>query len=238
MMERKSDKVFWGLFFILGAVFLLVGRLGYLQDVNVFTLLFAVFLVACFLKSLFHVEFTGMLFSLAFLAIIFDDELGITAITPWPVLGAALLGSIGLGMLFHRRRHFYGDFHHHHHHMEEYCETVDVEDGSQVNYGTTFGSSIKYVNSDDFKQASLNCSFGAMKVYFDNAVIQSGSAVINLRASFCGVELYIPKEWKVINHASVSLGGIDEKNHPQSNGTPVVTITGSVSFGGVEIIYV
>lgn len=250
-MERKSDKIFWGVFFILGAVFILVSKLGYLQEVNVFTLLFAVFLAACFLKSLFHVEFTGMLFSVAFLAILFDDELGITAITPWAVLGAALLGSIGLGMLFHKNHwhhwhHWNGyrgqkddiNFEHDHRNFEEYCETVNTEDGSSIHYATNFGASTKYVNSDDFKQADLECSFGAMKVYFDNAVIRDASAVINLRVSFSGVELYIPKEWKVVNHASVSLGGLDEKNRPQSNGSPVVTITGSVSLGGVEIIYV
>jgi predicted membrane protein len=235
-MERRLEKIFWGLFFIFGAAFILVSQLGYLQDVNVFTLLFAVFLAACFLKSLIHVEFTGMLFSLAFLAIIFDHELRITAITPWPVLGAALLGSIGLNIIFHKHHHYYHSYNHKH--FEENFETVDVEDGSKVNYGTSFGSSIKYVNSDDFKQANLHCSFGAMKVYFDNAVIQSGSAVINLQVSFSGVELYIPKEWKIVNHAGVSLGAITEKNRPQSNDSPVVTITGSASFSGIEIIYV
>ena len=235
-MERKSDKIFWGVLLILGAVFILVSRLGYLQDVNVFTLFFAVFLAACFVKSLLHMQFTGMLFSLAFLAIIFDDELGITAITPWPVLYAAVLGSIGLGMIFHKHPNYCHSYKHKE--FEENCETVDVEDGSKISYGTSFGSSIKYVNSDDFKQANLDCSFGAMKVYFDNAVIQSGSAVINLRVSFSGVELYIPKEWKIVNRAGVSLGAITEKNRPQPGETPVVTITGSVSFGGVDIIYV
>ena len=71
-MGKKLDKLFWGLFFILGAVFILVSRMGYLKDMNVFTLILAVFLAGCFLKSLFHVEFTGMLFSLAFLAILFS----------------------------------------------------------------------------------------------------------------------------------------------------------------------
>ena len=41
-----------------------------------------------------------MLFSLAFLIIVNDELLGLEAITPWPVLGAALLGSLGLNLLF------------------------------------------------------------------------------------------------------------------------------------------
>lgn len=37
---------------------------------------------------------------LAFLIIVNDKVLGMEAITPWPVLGAAVLGSIGLKFLF------------------------------------------------------------------------------------------------------------------------------------------
>ena len=60
-------------------------------------------------KSLRKLEWTGILFSLAFLAIIYADMLHIEHLTPWPVLGAALLGSIGLNMIFHKnpQAHFY-----------------------------------------------------------------------------------------------------------------------------------
>ncbi len=235
MKRHNGEKIFWGLFFVLGAIFLLVGKMGILQDVNVVTIFFAIFLAAWFVRSVVRLEFTGLLFSLAFLAILFDDQLGITAITPLPVLAAALLGSIGLGMIFHRH-----PYHHHweQHSFEERTETIDVEDTSCFSFSTKFGSSIKYINTDDFKQANLGCSFGAMKVYFDTAVIQNGSATVKLDVSFSGVELYIPKGWQVENHVISSFGAIDEKNRAQSNGTPVLNIVGNISFGGVEIIYV
>lgn len=237
MKKYNGEKIFWGLFFILGAAFLLIGKMGFLQEVSAFTIMFAILLTGWFVHSLIHVEFTGILFSLAFLAILFDKQLGITAITPWPVLTAALLGSIGLGMLFH------GRWHRHHHHWEQYSfeehsETINVDDTSCFTFSTKFGSSIKYINTDELKQANLECSFGAMKVYFDNAAIKDGHAVANLAVSFSGVELYIPKEWQVVNHASASFGAVDEKNRAQTNGSPILTLTGNVSFGGVEIIYV
>ncbi|GLB29840.1 hypothetical protein LAD12857_17630 [Lacrimispora amygdalina] len=111
-----------------------------------------------------------------------DVLLGITEITPWPVLGAALFESIGLSIIFH-------DHHYHHGHYkneEHFTEIIDQDDGKSFHFETTFGSSIKYVNSDDFSQANLNCSFGAMKIYFDNAVIQNENAVIRLDVSFEG----------------------------------------------------
>lgn len=48
-------------------------------------------------------------FSVAFLAIVNSRLLGIEKLVPWPVLGAALLGTIGLNMLFpsrHRHGHY------------------------------------------------------------------------------------------------------------------------------------
>ncbi len=237
-MKRNGEKIFWGLFFVLGAVFILVGRLGYLQGVGVLTLLLAVLLAACFIKSLIHMEYTGIFFSLAFFAILFDEELGITALTPGPVLLAALFGSIGFHILFHGRRRRLCAYSKRDPFAGGDCKTVDVEDESRICYGTSFGSSIKYVNTDDFRQADLACSFGAMKVYFDNAIIQSGSATVNLHVSFAGMELYVPKEWQVVNHASATFGAVDEKNRSKTTGAPVLMLTGSVSFGGVEIIYI
>jgi len=228
----KKEKVFWGMFFILAGIFLIISRLGYFTDINIFSLILTIFLVACMVKSLRHLSFAGILFPAAILCIIYAKPLGITAITPWPVLGAALFGSIGLSIIFHKSHHYV------HYKEDEYSEVIDQQDGNSFKFETSFGSSIKYVNADDFKYADLDCSFGAMKIYFDHAMIQNGNAVINLDISFAGVELFIPKTWNVINKANVSFGAIEEKTRNQTDGSPVVTLTGEVSFSGVTIYYV
>ena len=96
----KSSKVFWGIFFILAAVYVIVSKFGILPDVGVFSILITVLLIWMFIEGIRNVDFFGILFSSAFLCIVYDDQLGITALTPWTVLGAALLGSIGLSMIF------------------------------------------------------------------------------------------------------------------------------------------
>ena len=96
----KKDNVFWGVLLLLAAFYIIINNLGFMPDVNVVRLGLAVICVVVFFKSLARLEFGGMLFSLAVLAILFDSQLGITALTPWPVLIAALLGSIGLNMIF------------------------------------------------------------------------------------------------------------------------------------------
>ena len=227
----KKERIFWGLFFIVSGIFLIVSRMGVLGDIGVFSLLLTVFFAACLIKSIVHRSIAGVLFSVAFLCIIYAGPLGIESITPWPVLGAALLGSIGCSFLYHPKRSYYPQ----HIGSEESIETVDC---AQMEFSATCSGSIKYVNSDDFQSADLHCAFGSLKVYFDNAVIQNGEAVLHLDVSFGGVELYVPRNWTVVNKASAAFGGIDEKNNNHSSGGPVVKLTGKVSFGGVEIIYV
>lgn len=234
----KREKIFWGVFFIFAAVFLIVSKWGMIPDIGIFKLLFTVFIAAIFVKSLGKMDYTGILFSIAFLCILYDEELHIEVLTPWPVLGAALLGSIGCSMLFRNRRKQWYYYQGEKKSREEFEKIFDSQDDSRIFFKSSFGAATKYINTDDFEFAQLECSFGGMKIYFDNAVIQKGNATLQLDVSFGGVELYIPKSWNVINQADVTFAGIDEKNKSQSTGMPTLTLMGNVTFSGVTIIYI
>lgn len=227
---RKSN-IFWGLFFIVAALLMIVSKLGLIGGFSFWSIFLTIFFVAWTVRSMIYKNPTGIIFSLAFLCIIYAEPLGIEAITPWYVLGAAVFFSIGAGFLYHPRRFSRCEYGR----AEAVTENVD---GGQVTFETSFGESIKYINTDDFQSADLKCSFGSMKVYFDNAVIQNGQAVINIDASFSGVELYLPKEWQLSNQIRTSFGGVDEKNRNQPGNEPIIILNGKVSFAGVEILYV
>jgi predicted membrane protein len=232
----KKKNIFWGLLFIFAAIFIFVSKLGYLQEVSLIKIIFTVILAGIIITSIVHVNFWGILFPAAFICIFFDEQLGITALTPWSILAIALLGSVGLSLIFRRKHCFATYVNHNHEHIDE--EIINDPDGNTVDCFVNFGASIKYVNSDNFERANIKCTFGSAKVYFDNAVIPSGNAIIHLNVSFGGVELFIPKTWTVIQDASAVFGGIEEKNrHMETNG-PVVTLKGNISFAGVQIIYI
>ena len=89
-----------------------------------------------------------------------------------------------------------------------------------------------------WEQVDLKCSFGGSTVYFDNAKLSGGKAIVRLDVNFAGVELYVPKTWTVVSNANISLGGIDEKNKGIGNGENILTLVGNVSFSGIEIIYI
>lgn len=236
----KKENIFWGLFFILGGVFLIISRLDILEGFSFLTLFFTILLAAWLIRSIRYIDFGGILFSIAFLCILYDDFLGIERLTPWPVLGAAAFGTIGLSMIFKDRvNHEYreGDCFVKRPDGSHFSSSTEEVTDNEFTFSTSFSSSAKYVRSDDFTNARINCSFGSMKVYFDDAMIQQGNATINLDVKFGGVDLFIPKTWNVINRACATFGGIDEKNRSVTNGTPTVTLTGDVAFGGVTITY-
>lgn len=233
----KKERIFWGIYFILGALFILAARMGYMEDVSFWSLIWTVFIAAILIKSVIKINFFGIFMSLAFLGIIYATPLGITAIVPWPLLGAALFISIGCSMIFPKKHRFKFDSINRHKHRD-FEEVINEEDGQNINYSVSFGSCIKYINSDDFQYASLECSFGAMNVYFDNAIMQKSEATVHVDNSFGGMELYFPKNWLVINQMDSAFGGVDEKGHAAPDGLHKVYLQGDNSFGGITIYYI
>ena len=53
---KRGKSIFWGLLFILGAVFIVVNRLGYFQDISVLTVIFTIIVAGILIDlSLIHI---------------------------------------------------------------------------------------------------------------------------------------------------------------------------------------
>lgn len=233
-MNKKGSQIFWGIFLLVAAALLVAGQLGMLGEVNWFTIILTVLLAGIIIKSIYPVNFAGILFPLAFLAIIYDEQLGIEVLTPWTVLIVALIGSIGLSLIFSKRHHSYS-------HKESGIhneEVIDNEDEDFIYHKTTFGSTSKYINSDNFKGAEFECSFGAMGIYFKNAKIQGDFAEVTLNVNCGALEMYVPKEWRVDSRLVNSLAAIDYKNECLPTADKTLVLKGKISLCGIEIIYV
>ena len=234
---KGGKKVFWGVLFLLGAVALIVGHLGYLGGLNFWTVLISIGLIGFFVEGVVDRNFGMILFALAFLAITNDKLLGIEELTPWPVLGAALLGTIGLDMLFPKKKKWKE-------HINKNVKTVNEEtkfegvNGENISFEVTFGEAVRYVTSTQLKTVNAQCSFGSLEIYLNNAMLKENQAVINVDCSFGSTVLYVPGDWNVVQQAKASLGGIDEKGFHSPNGQNTLVVSGSVSFGSLEIRYI
>lgn len=233
-----KKNYFWGVFLILAGAYLIVSQMGYLPRVDVFTSVATIVCIAALIHSVLHLSFGGILFPLAFIGILYDEPLGITAITPWAILLAALLGTIGLNILFANvkaKRHFK---HKHKKEIEMGMEKGESVEGENIYLKSSFGSLIRYVTSTDFRYAAIESNFSGVKVYFDNAVVPTGNATIELDSNFSGVEFYIPDNWQIVNHLDSTFGGISEKNKRTGEAAVTLTLEGENTFSGVTIYYV
>lgn len=247
---RTKKNVFWGILCLLAAAALIVDRLGVFGEAFSFWgLIASAFLAALAVNGLWKRDWGTALFSLAFLAIVNDELLQIEQLTPWPVLGAALLGTIGLRMLFPggRKMKEYmvnvnipgitdgnGE-----NDREEYSEIVGEDGGTVVNCDLSFASAAKYLQCEKISEANLNTDFGKLEVYFQDTPLLSGKKIhVNAGTSFGSVELYVPKSWNVICMPDSTFGSVKEYGEPNPDGENTMTIKADTSFGSINIHYV
>ena len=231
---KTGKKIFWGILFLLAAVAVIAGGMGLFEGFSFWTIFFTVGLIGLLAEGILHRSFSSILFSLAMLAIVYDEQLGIEAITPWPVLGAAMLGTIGLSILFPNAKKNRTV------NSSSFCQDVDGSplDGESVRYEVSFGEAVKYITSTELVDANLECSFGSLSVYFNSATLKNGEAHVHAECSFGSIVLYVPSEWRVIVNVSNSFAGVEEKGHCNPNGENTLYIMGEASFAGMEIRYI
>lgn len=228
----------WGAFFIFAGAMLILNQTDLLKGIGFWSLLLTLLLVPIFVQGIVHRNFPEILFPIAFWAIIYANPLGIQKFTPYPVLGCALFLSFGLSIIFPNKKFA------HKYYKGERMDNSDnwiseSLDGECIKISTRFSGATKYVNSQDFKSCEINCSFGGMKVYFDNAVMQGNESRIMIYSDFSGVELFIPKDWTADIAVDCRLGGVDEKgNIGAEKSGKIVHIGGNISFAGLTIRYV
>ncbi len=239
----RIRKWIWGLFFIGAAAIVLLNQFNLFENISVFSLLITVFLIPVIVESAAKLQFYGVFFPLALLAIVYEEPLGIERITPWPVLLAALFLSIGFSILFRHR-------------LSERVRNKlngwqkEIPDGfgskrvqaSAENFescSVSFGAVTKYLQSANLEGATLHCSFGNLKVFFDRAVPSPNGVQVNVSCSFGETVLYVPKEWQVLNKASAFLGDVKISYRTVEPGFgPMLVLTGDVNFGEIKVIFV
>ena len=239
---RGAKNVYWGILLLLGAAALVVGKLGYLEGIGVWSIIFSVCLVGFLIDGLVNRSFGEILFSLAFLIIVNDELLNLEAITPWPVLGAALLGTIGLDLLFPEFKKK-GRFEKIHMSIGErdYNDrertSEEKRSGDSVTYENVFSGAVKYLSGEISRVKAENV-FGTLQIYFTDAILKDGTATVSAENVFGTLVLYVPASWRVVLSTENVFGNTREQGVCDPAGTSVLYIRGEVVFGNLQIKYV
>lgn len=232
---KKSKNIFWGIIFILGAVILIVGRMGFGEGIGFWKILATLVIAGILVDGIRDRSYGRVLFPIAFLIIVYDDFLGLEAITPGPVLGAALLATIGLEFLFPQKKRG--------HNMniikdgKQNLFGENVLTDEEIQFSNTFGESVKYLSGKEISLVELENCFGSLSVFFDKAMLKGGEANVYVNNTFGSTVLYIPAEWKTIMSVDTAFGDVDEKGHSNPTGDIILRVHGKVSFGELKIHY-
>ncbi len=160
MDKNKNGKIILGLFFVIVAIYVIISRYICFPHINIFKLLITVFFVLMLLEGLRHVDFFEILFSIACICILYSRHLGITAITPFPILIAALFGSIGLTMIFGKKKRSYM--------WNDSINTNSTGTASEqcndehIFYKNSFGETQLYIPKEWKIQKNLQRTFGSV----------------------------------------------------------------------------
>lgn len=237
MSKRQIKKVFLGVSCLLGALALLLSKLGYLEGLGFWSVFFSIILFGILLEGVLRRIFGEILFPIAGLIIIHDELLHLEEITPWPVLGAALLGTIGLSIIFPKRNRWKKGSHHFHVTCQDGEDCGEILSGEEIWYEVSFADAMKYI-AGDVSKVCLECSFGNLEVYFNDAVLKDNRANVVVDCSFGNMELYVPANWKVVTNIDSSFGGAEESGNCDPNGENTLFLKGEVSFGHLMIHYI
>ncbi|MGT2846097.1 LiaF transmembrane domain-containing protein [Streptococcus massiliensis] len=224
--------------YILGIGFLLLAGWVLLQgnfgippiNVNIWPMLGIAFFVYWGLQKLVEGEFiSGAVFALIAL-VIANSVYDLLPIGNGPLILGVILALVGLNILFKPRKKWkkYIKLYKHgkSHNLSETAESIEM----------SFGSSTKYINSDNFTYGSAEIAFGNCTIYFDNATILGESAQFDVEVAFGEMKIYVPKEWEVITEIDRVFSGVDHSKNVNAKDKKLY-LTGDVAFGSLKIFY-
>lgn len=269
-MKKRAGNIFWGVLIIAATILWMLSELGYLCNIKTSHIVFSILWGAWLIKGITQRKTFVIFMSTAFLAIVWDKELGIEAITPWPVIVAAILLTIGFSFIFKgskrkewEHKYSYNFNKHDNNYQKKFSESNgnlendnNTTNGTNTKYGTShphenhadgehvyhmnrFSGAEKYIDSQNLKSVEIINKAGGMEVYLDNAKAAGDKVYMRIECIAGGMEIYIPRNWKVENNIDCFVGGVEEPlGVDMAVNDVTLIISGTVRAGGVEIIRV
>lgn len=248
-MKKGLYRAFWGIFFIACALFVVLNqmgiwtyRLGFWAAIG--TVIFAISL----LDGLINLRITESVFSVAFILMIFAEPLHVTKLVPWTILLAAVLISIGLGIIFRNRFHtvVYANkkiknFRNKREAITDhiFTDTVTREQGAHVMVDQTMSDSSRYIHSKELETIDVNAKMSDVDLYLDDAQAAGDTVTMNINLTMSDLTVYLPLSWQVeSNLTSGFMSGDLEIDGTSNGGGPTLIIQGHTSMSDIKIEYV
>jgi predicted membrane protein len=144
----------------------------------------------------------------------------------WPIL----LIIFGIALIFKRQNNKVHVFEN---------EEINKMDSDYIDDVSILSSGRKTISSQNFKGGKTTVVLGGSVIDLHEANLAEGTNSLEVVAIFGGVEIILPRDWKVIENVTAIFGGVDDKRYVNPNqvyeSNKVLVIRGTVLFGGCEI---
>lgn len=122
--------------------------------------------------------------------------------------------------------------------IAEFTDTTKL-DLDYIDDVSIFSGGRKTINSQEFKGGKVTVIFGGSDIDLHEANLAEGTNFLNITAIFGGIDIIVPRDWKVITNVTSLFGGVDDKRIINPNqvyeSNKVLIIKGLVLFGGCEL---
>lgn len=256
MKRNNSGRIIFGIACLLIAAAIVLQQsnliqIDFINQIGVVKFTFTVVLGLCAVWSLIKLRIIQLLVFATPLVCMYKEELGIN-LSIGIIIVVAMLVIVAVSCILpdslkQGRRHneFSGnveggmhknDFRHGNSRVEP--EVINVGDEETVDITGSFSGAVKYVDSTNLKRVNISGNFAGFEVYLNKAQLKDNVLEVYVDASFAGINLYVPYDWRVVNEIDHFMGGVDDKNGGQAyNGGSQITMVlkGKLSLSGVEI---
>jgi len=235
-MKYRFSKFIWGIFLLLATIFVLANQFNGFINLGTGSIIAVVLALIFIVQCIAHLHFASLPIPLAVLYIVFKTHLGLPDIPIWTLILVAVLTTIGLGILLSgKHSHRY-----HRHWNNDKTDKNDSINDNNPSISVDFGGMSKRLYADNLETVQLSSHFGGLEIFFDQVRLSPGGAQAHVNCHFGAIKIFVPRQWKIIDRVNCSLGGIDIERPfiGQEENAPQLTLTGSVSFGGIEVRYI
>jgi len=224
----NAGRVFWGLVLILVGALVLFERfgfhdLGYLLS-TWWPAIFILIGLSILIGNGFRRPGTGLIFIL-FGSFFLLRELNILEYDAWHYFWPAALIVLGLWIIlkpaFRTRS----------------SESIPPIHEHDLDLNAVFQTLKRRVETSSFKGGEATAVFGHVDIDFTGAGLEGGRATIEATAIFGGIDIIVPRDWKVVVDGTPILGGFEQKHRNPSEAEIKATlyVRGTSVFGGVTI---
>ncbi len=228
-----SGKYFWGLILILLGGGLLLDQLGFLDFGDVISLYWPSVLIILGVLGLFDRSSskTGNFIIIALGALLQLNRLGRVNADVFKLFFPVVLIIMGLSIIFGKNHKKYSS------HMEpEKSSNANLNTEDTIELFAILSGNSAINQAFNFKGGKVTAILGGIDLDLRQAQLNDGRGFLDVTALFGGVEIKVPDTWRVEIKGTPILGGIENqtKANPDSN-APVLKISGSAMFGGIDV---